>query len=283
MPLRNQVELTFAEDISPPRAVLPAASFSAERVPLAPARFEYATTGNTHYLALHDIVMRDGEIRVDGAASIRQADLRRKITFLPAGVAVAGWTDPIERPNSFLAIHFDVAAIPEPLRDSANFQAPAVYFEDARLCATLAKLDRAMTRDEPYLGLLSETLCDLAIIEFGLRQTKSFGIARRAPALPASRIALVREFIAANLTSSVSLSDLSNITGLSKFHFSRAFKAATGRSPYREVLMTRLAVARRLLSEGSSLGEAAALTGFTRAAQLARSLRQHPGNESDAG
>ena len=63
MPMRDQVALTFAAaDISPQRDMLPGATRSAERVSLAPTPFEYATTGDAHYLALHDIVMRDGEV-----------------------------------------------------------------------------------------------------------------------------------------------------------------------------------------------------------------------------
>lgn len=250
---------------------------SAERVRLAPARFEYATTGQSHYLALHDIVMRDGELRIDRSDPIRQTDLRRKITFLPAGVPVAGWTDPIHRPNSFVAIHFDQAAIPEPLRGAASFQDPAIYFQDRGLRETLAKLDIAMSSDEPMLGLLAESLCDVAIVEFGLWRAPAPSTARQAPGLGADQVADVREFIAANIQASLSLSDLSRVVGLSKFHFARAFKAAAGRSPYQEVLRVRLSAARQRLADGCDMAEAAAQTGFNGAAQLRRSLRQHPG------
>ena len=275
--MRSQVELTFGADGAPQRVSLPGAWLNAERVGLAPSRFEYATTGVTHYLALHDIVMRDGELRVDREEPIRQTDLRRKITFLPAGVPVAGWTDPLPRRNSFVAIHFDAAAIPAPLQGSANFDDPAVYFHDRGLCETLTKLDRAMSRDEPILGLLAESLCDVAIVEFALWRAKTQRSPRRAAALAPGQVARVREFIAANLNAPLTLSDLSGVAGLSKFHFARAFKAAVGRSPYQDVLHLRLAVARRQLGAGARLAEVAAETGFTSAAQLRRSLRQHPG------
>lgn len=282
MALREQVELRFNDDAAPQRVGLPNASLSAERVGLASTRFEYATTGTVNYLALHDIVMRDGELRVDGREPIRETDIRRKITYLPAGVPVAGWTDPLARPNSFVAIHFAVAAIPEPLRGMASFDEPLVYFQDRGLCDTLSKLDRAMTRDEPLLGLLAESLCDLAIVEFALARTCQASSGRPTPTLTVQQLSDVYDFIAANLAASVSLADLSGVARLSKFHFSRAFKAATGRSPYQEVLHRRLAVARNLLGEGRSMGEAAAQTGFTSAAQLARSLRQHPSDDAGA-
>jgi AraC family transcriptional regulator len=226
--------------------------------------------------------MRNGELRVDGRDPIRQTDLRRKITYLPAGVPVAGWTDPLERPNSFVAIHFDVAAIPEPLRERSAFDEPSVYFQNRGLCETLSKLERVMARNEPLVELLAESLCDLAIIEFGLSQTASAVSDRPSPTLSPQQVSDVYEYIAANLATSVSLSELAAVVGLSKFHFSRAFKSATGRSPYQEVLRRRLAVARSLLGDGRGMAEAAAATGFTSAAQLARSLRQHPSDDAGA-
>ncbi|WP_293678731.1 AraC family transcriptional regulator [uncultured Phenylobacterium sp.] len=278
MPLRDQVELRFLADVSPPRVTVPAAALGAERVELAPSRFEYATTGEAHYLALHDIVMDDGEICVGGDAPIRQTDLRRTMTFLPAGVRVTGWTDPLVRPNSFVALHFDAEAIPAQLRGSANFEDPAVYFRDRRLCETLTKLDRAMRADAPSMALLADALCDLAVRECGLRFAKVSGsvVARPTPSLSQSQIMRVRDFIAGNLSASISLSDLSAVIGLSKFHFARAFKATAGRSPYQEVLQMRLAVARRLLSGGCTAEVVAARTGFTNARQLRRAIRLHP-------
>lgn len=276
MPLRDQVDLKFSADSAARRVSLPSQSLNAERVGLAPARFEYATTGQVHYVALHDIVMRDGELRVDRGEPIRRTDLRRKITFLPAGVPVTGWTDPVQRPNSFVAIHFDVAAIPEPLRGSANFQQPDVYFQDRGLCETLSKLDRALRRDAPMLQLLAESLCDVAIIELGLRRTRREPADRKTATLAQDQVGAVRAFIAANMSAALSLSDLSAVVGLSKFHFARAYKAAAGRSPYQEVLNMRIALARRRLAEGVDMADVAAETGFTSPAQLKRSLRQHP-------
>tara|TARA_R110002167_G_scaffold88902_3_gene239632 strand:- start:3612 stop:4490 length:879 start_codon:yes stop_codon:yes gene_type:complete len=273
--LRDQVELKFGADLTPLRVSLPSAALNAESVTLAGSRFDYATTGKTHYLALHDIMMRDGELRVDRRDPVRQTDIRRRITFIPAGVPVSGWTDPLERRNSFVAIHFDLAAIPELLGRSAAFEDPAVYFQDRSLCQTLTKLDTAMSSDQPLIELLAESLCDTAIIEFGIWHARGARLPRRSPALAAAQIARVREYIAANLAAPVTLTDLSAITGLSKFHFCRAFKAATGISPYQEVLKTRLAIARRMIDEGRDLADAAGQTGFTGTAQLSRSLRQH--------
>lgn len=284
MPLKDQVELSFPAGGAPRRVSVPSAALHAEWVELAPTRYEFAVTGSTHYIALHDIMMRDGVLRVARRESIRRTDLRGRITFVPPGTPVDGWTDPLVRRNSFVAIHFDESAIPEPLRDAANYRAPAVYFEDRGLRETLTKLTRALKRDEPLLALLAESLCDVAIVEFGLmRAAAPSGMPRPGPMLASHKIGTVRDFIAANLATPVTLAELSAVAGLSKFHFSRAFKAATGRSPYKEVLNARLVLARRLLGDGMPPAEASVKAGFTNAAQLRRSLRQHPEDEPAAG
>jgi len=100
--------------------VLPKASLSAEHV-ITPSEisYEFAVSERDNYIALHDIVLDDGEILTNAASSITDRDLRRKITFVPAGMPVRGWGDPKARRNSFTAIHFGADAIPEPSRGRA--------------------------------------------------------------------------------------------------------------------------------------------------------------------
>lgn len=101
-----------------------------------------------------------------------------------------------------------------------------------------------MSRDAPMLGLLAESLCDVAILEFAVWRGRPLPAPRRTATLPAREIARVREYIVANLTTPMTLSDLSRVAGLSKFHFARAFKATVGCSPYQDVLRHGAATAR---------------------------------------
>ncbi|MFM2090075.1 MAG: hypothetical protein RLZZ127_564 [Planctomycetota bacterium] len=59
--------------------------------------------------------------------------------------------------------------------------------------------------------------------------------------------AQVRERLRGRLGEPVSLGDLAREAGLSRFHFARAFKSETGRTPLEEVRRLRLAEARGLL------------------------------------
>jgi AraC family transcriptional regulator len=54
------------------------------------------------------------------------------------------------------------------------------------------------------------------------------------------RLTRVLDYIGANLEDDLTLARLASIACLSRFHFSRAFKAAVGRSPHHYVSAKRL-------------------------------------------
>jgi AraC family transcriptional regulator len=57
------------------------------------------------------------------------------------------------------------------------------------------------------------------------------------------------EYVRANISKEVSLADLANLVGLSRYHFSRAFKKSTGLAPYQFVIAKRVECAKGLLSK----------------------------------
>ncbi len=73
----------------------------------------------------------------------------------------------------------------------------------------------------------------------------------------------VTDFMRANLTETLRLSELAAISGLSPSHFGRAFKGSTGLPPHRWQLNMRIEQARALLADaGASLADIACATGF---------------------
>ena len=101
---------------------------------------------------------------------------------------------------------------------------------------------------------------------------------RKTHALDDKRLARVIDFIEANLDADIGVDDLAGIACLSRFHFVRAFKAATGTSPHRYVGDRRLERAKTLLQLGhGSLTDLALTCRFSSQANFARAFRRAVG------
>ena len=77
------------------------------------------------------------------------------------------------------------------------------------------------------------------------------------------RLHRVKKFIAENLHTHISLTQLAEIAGLSEFHFARSFKRTVGVSPCRYVTEARINEARKiLLGSTMTVGDVGARCGF---------------------
>ena len=88
----------------------------------------------------------------------------------------------------------------------------------------------------------------------------------------------VRDYVDAHLSENITLDDLAGSVALSRFHFARMFRQATGTSPHEFVLQQRLARARALLSRTDAplLGIAASC-GFADQSHMNRVFRKRVG------
>lgn len=114
----------------------------------------------------------------------------------------------------------------------------------------------------------------------GLRLMRNHA-ARRATfvetnqALPPWRLKRVLDAIDDRLDGSISLDDLAAVAGLSKYHFARSFKAATGMPPHRFVLERRVRRAKTLLGDPDlTIAEVALASGFASQEHLTSSFRR---------
>ena len=88
------------------------------------------------------------------------------------------------------------------------------------------------------------------------------------------RLTRVREYIAANLESDLTIAQLAKIACLSQFHFARAFKAAVGQSPHQYVSAQRLERAKEMLTRGDQpLLDIAIALNFSSQANFTRAFR----------
>ncbi|HET6827327.1 MAG TPA: AraC family transcriptional regulator [Ramlibacter sp.] len=85
------------------------------------------------------------------------------------------------------------------------------------------------------------------------------------------------ELIHARFAHPISLQELAEAAGLSTRHFTRAFRQATGMSPYQYVLQRRVEASRVLIAKGLPLADVAVQCGFADQSQLNRIFVRHTG------
>lgn len=78
-----------------------------------------------------------------------------------------------------------------------------------------------------------------------------------------SEIMVIRDYMENNYSETITLSDLSNISGLNKYTLLRNFTMQFGITPYQYLSTIRVNKAKSLLESGMSLVETAMQTGFT--------------------
>jgi AraC family transcriptional regulator len=89
------------------------------------------------------------------------------------------------------------------------------------------------------------------------------------------RLRRVLDFIESNLATDIELEDLASVAGSSRFHFSRAFRDATGFPPYRYLIHRRIDAAKTMLLEDElSIAEIAQQCGFKSRSQFAVMFRR---------
>jgi AraC family transcriptional regulator len=255
--------------------------FFAESVDVgAGAGFDYQWSGSRHYLALHDIRLRDGEASIDGVDAPHIMDLRQTLTFAPKGCQISGWSLTENRNNNYLAFTYETTLLEEEFERafSSTDARPLLYFNDKALGFTLEKIQHELKLVQPDT-LYLETLCLWTALEVErlthggkLPPTSGTGV------LSATAVQKVREYIQANLAKDISLSELASVTGLSRFHFSRSFKKTFGLAPRQYLLRSRVERAKLLIAESDpALAELSTRLGFNSPARLSAAFKRYGG------
>jgi AraC family transcriptional regulator len=243
----------------------------------------YRVETRAAYLALHDIVRSDGETIIEGVARSTRKDTRNALTFSPNRCRIEGWSDLKQRRNSVFAIYLHPN--PEDLKDSQLSELPpSLYFESDFLKETMLKIRAALLGtfiDEPsYLESLG------CAILYELKHALQYGGQERGDfrgGLTPRQLSHVEDYVRANISKEVSLAGLANLVGLSRYHFSRAFKKSTGLAPYQFVIAKRVECAKELLSKRQlSILEVATAVGFNNPLQLNRAFRRLVGSAPSA-
>ena len=155
-------------------------------------------------------------------------------------------------------------------------------FEDPLIAQIGLTILAELQEETPTGNLLIESLAGSLAVRMLHRRANVAALRMRGLEAGADmahrRMRLVVEYIHANLEGDIRLEELANIACLSRFHFVRAFRSATGKSPYRYVTDLRIERAKTLLRLGQlSLMEIAVELNFSSQATFTRAFRKATG------
>jgi len=238
------------------------------------AEYDFRWSGQCHYLALHDIVLADGELHVGSQPSIQGRDIRNKMTFVPYDQSFSGWAKTTGRQDSFTVLSIDPARMDDDVREALVGAEPLIYFDDPALLTTLNKLRAVAERPDGYLASYGEGLSLLAALELAQVNRKLSNLDLRTGRLSVLQESLLRDYIEAHLASDITLDELARIASLSRFHLARRFKATFSLPPHKYILQRRIETAKDLLKRSDlPVAEIALVTGFSSSTQLIRTFR----------
>jgi AraC family transcriptional regulator len=211
----------------------------------------------------------DSQVGIHAFGSDRRVDFRTKangLAYVPEGCDVYSRSD-------VGGEYLRIALRPEP------GESPAPRFSD--------RIDRAAINAAHALRrmLLADAARDPLACERLVHVLKERAVMPgERPLRPAAwmtprRLRLVDELIEARLDSGLTVEQIATTLGLSAGFFTRAFKAAIGKSPHDHIIDRRLARARTLLRRGTEpdLGAIALASGFASHAHMTATFRRRLG------
>ena len=241
----------------------------------------------------------DTEICIDvhGGASVvtRQRDGVTDRTVSERGTI---WLSPAKGPEAVVEMSDPLPAIlhiylppsqfsPKSLGEGSDPSAVAsLRFESSFQDTLIAEMAYAITselqRETSAGSMLIETLGSSLAARLVQNQVGTLvrHVSSRATqaGLDRRRLTRVLDYIGANLEGDLTLARLASVACLSPFHFSRAFKAAIGRSPHHYVSAKRLELAKQLLEKGDQpLAHIALTLKFSCQANFTRAFREATG------
>lgn len=202
------------------------------------------------------------EAEFDGMKYAASGNRDLRASYLPEGAGAWMEFNPAARgltiriPPGLMAGYLDQAG------SSANLN-PLMFGSNPALIGLITMLDLSIVRPAPAQDVAVDQLMRSIALILGGVDPNGLAANNRRIVLTANRVRRVIDFIEDHLQERLTLDAIADVVGLSPFHFARAFKEATGVSPYRHVCDRRLLKAQRLLLSGNdSIGDVAQACGF---------------------
>lgn len=220
--------------------------------------------------ACHEINMTlDGGVltrkQTSAGTLIHQSEKPGQMCLTSAGQSfTAAWDCEYE----YLALDLD----PEYVRQTAIENRFSPHFEIidnfAGTDALIQQIGYALLKESQDENPSGSLYADSLAQSLTLHLLKNYSNAGRAAentggGLSAYKLKKVNDFIAERLDEDLTLAELASVAGLSRFHFTRAFRRSTGVTPLQHLMRTRIERAKELLKNRDlPLAEISLLAGF---------------------
>jgi AraC family transcriptional regulator len=248
-------------------------------------KVEWSFNGRCHLLLVHEEgLRRQGETVVGDLPTSTLRDLRRKLTFVPAGCQYREWHEPEVR-SRIICFYIDPARMPtdDGTTPADEALAPRLLFEDNTLWENAVKL-AALVEDGCGNDRYCEALGVVVANEVVRRNRGARGArtpARGGLAPRAQRVAAA--YIEGHLAERIALGSLAELVQLSPSHFSHAFKQSFGVSPLRYHNDRRIERAKRLLTDpAQSITDIGLQLGFSDTSAFCTAFRKATGSTPTA-
>lgn len=228
-------------------------------------------------LAMHTGGSRNVRTRVRGGWS-DAASFPGHLHLIPAGFSTAfkpeGWIE-------FLSVHFSRDRL-EALTDlGGSITIPASFrfaFHDQFVSGCIGALFDELRAPRELGSLFVDSLMDTLALHVMRPSAPVLERPGRVETISQSILARVQDRIDACLETGISLEELAAEAGLSRFHFARAFREATGQPPHGYLTQRRIEKAKELLRHTDlSLAEIAFTVGFSSQSHFSATFRGRVG------
>ncbi len=222
-----------------------------------------------HFENFHEINVTLGgvaytERQTSTGRQLRECTNDANICVMPANQPLsASWNDYYEG----LTLKFNTDFMQQVALEnniSPNFELKEARIDDLLIpeigFALLNENDSESPVGKLYADSLSQTLAMHVLKNYS---TANLFIKEVKGGLSGYKLRLVKEYVNDNLDQDLSMAELAKVAGLSRFHFSRAFRRSVGLTPQKYLMQQRIELAKVLLTNKNlAIVEISLQTGF---------------------
>jgi AraC family transcriptional regulator len=192
---------------------------------------------------------------------------------LPAGVdGYCAW----DHPNDFINLRFSSELLAKVSTDAVRPIRLAAQVSDPTLVQLALNLHESAAIDDAVGSLYRDSM----MLAAAAHVVRTYGgdLPDGAPAHPDPRIRRAVDYIEAHLAEEISLDALAAVAAMSRLHFARSFKAATGLPPHSFLAARRVEMAKALLKSAViPVAEIAYRVGYENVSHFTQLFRRQTG------